>query len=149
LIAAGGIPKAAFNDFALLHRLGAERISLVNGDRADVPWALATRRADGSLAIAVWNYAEPEEAGKPADYRVSVQNGSGLRQVRITTVDGRHGSALESWEGMNRPDFPSRRQQEILRNSGRLPAAEVRRFDGHTIDLHLEPKALALVEVMR
>lgn len=51
LIAAGGIPKASFNAFQLLHRLGHERLK-VKGDNL-----LATRRADASLAIALWNYA--------------------------------------------------------------------------------------------
>jgi len=50
LIAERGIPKAAYNAFALLHLLGSERLSL------EAPWALATKRADGSLAIAAWNY---------------------------------------------------------------------------------------------
>ena len=59
LMAAGNIPKAAYNDFKLLHELGAQRIS-VNSDSA-----LATRRADGSLAIAVWNYAPPGSGGDP------------------------------------------------------------------------------------
>ena len=59
LMAAGNIPKAAYNDFKLLHELGAQRISV------DSDSALATRRADGSLAIAVWNYAPPGNGGDP------------------------------------------------------------------------------------
>ena len=57
LMAAGGIAKAAFNDFRLLHLLGTERILI------DSPSALVTRRPDGSLAVAVWNYAPPGERG--------------------------------------------------------------------------------------
>ncbi len=50
LIAVGGIPKAAFNAFALLHRLGDQRLS------PELKDALVTQRADGKLVIAVWNY---------------------------------------------------------------------------------------------
>ena len=57
LIAAGGIPKPAFNAFALLHQLGDERIPLHSES------ALLTRRKDGTLVLAVWNYAPPAEAG--------------------------------------------------------------------------------------
>ena len=57
LIATGNISKAALNAFRLLHLLGEERLVL------ESEAALATRRADGSLAIAVWNYAAPEEHG--------------------------------------------------------------------------------------
>src|SRR3989449_4985148 len=51
LIAAGGIPKPAFNTFKLLHELGDQRIDL-NSDSA-----LLTRKKDGSLVLALWNYA--------------------------------------------------------------------------------------------
>ena len=57
LIAEGHVPKAAFNAFALLHRLGNRRLA------AGSDSALATRGPDGSLAIAVWNYADPEDPG--------------------------------------------------------------------------------------
>ena len=53
LIAEDDIPKPALNAFAMLHRLGDRRIKL------DSDSALATRRADGSLAVALWNYAAP------------------------------------------------------------------------------------------
>src|SRR5438046_5258852 len=59
LFAERSIPKAAFNDFALLHRLGDSRLD-VSSDSA-----LVTRRKDGSLAIAAWNLFLPEEAGSP------------------------------------------------------------------------------------
>src|SRR5262249_30635224 len=66
LIAAGNIPKASLNAFRLLHRLAEERIPL------DSMSALATRRADGSFAIALWNYAAPEEAGSAQDYTLAL-----------------------------------------------------------------------------
>ncbi len=57
LIAEGGVPKAAFNAFAMLHRLGDQR------SQPDLANALVTKRADGTFAIAVWNYAPPGTAG--------------------------------------------------------------------------------------
>jgi xylan 1,4-beta-xylosidase len=146
LMAAGGIPKAAFNDFALLHRLGAERLT---SDRNEVPWALATRRQDGTLAIAVWNYAEPEETGHPADFRLAIESGAGLHRVQITIVDRAHGSSLTTWEAMNRPASVSREQLKTLRAGGSMPRPEIRVFNRRSIDLHLEPHALALVELLR
>src|SRR6201987_492769 len=52
LIAAGGIPKPAFNAFALLHGLGEQRLA---NDDAQM---LVTRLLDGSLVLVFWNYAE-------------------------------------------------------------------------------------------
>jgi len=59
LIAAGGIPKPVFNAFKMLHGLGTERYDV------DSEHALVTRRADGTLVIALWNYVAPGRSGAP------------------------------------------------------------------------------------
>jgi len=143
LIAAGGLPKAAFHVFALLHQLGGERLPM------EAAWALATRRPDGSLAIAAWNYAAPEEPGRPMDVRLTMEGAKNLGHTRIQIVDGDHGSPLPEWERMGRPAFPTREQTARLREAARLPAAEVRPWTGGSIELHLPPHALALIEVTR
>jgi len=144
LIAERGIPKAAYSAFALLHLLGSERLSL------EAPWALATKRADGSLAIAAWNYVSPEESGHPIDLRLKIEGATGLKNVRIHVVDRDHGSALAAWDSMGRPRFPTREQIRVLHNAAQLPAPEERPFhSGEAIVLHLAPQALAVVEIVR
>src|SRR5712664_1157283 len=59
ILAERGTPKAAFNDFALLHRLGETRVDVKSDS------VLVTRRKGGSLAIAAWNLFLPEENGAP------------------------------------------------------------------------------------
>ena len=114
LIAAGGIPKAAFNAFAMLHRLGDQRLS------PELKDALVTKRSDGSLAIAVWNYAEPGAGGPPREFELRLDPG---RAADVTILDEEHGSALTEWRKMGEPAFPSREQQQVLRTAGRLPIA--------------------------
>jgi xylan 1,4-beta-xylosidase len=149
LIAAGNIPKATFNIFKLLHQLGTERLP-VNSDSG-----LATRRADGSLEVAVWNYAPPDSAGTPGKAKrmtLSVSNPGKLRHARIWIVDRNRGSALTAWEAMGKPDFPSREQQRRLRQAAELPAPEVRALPASgaaTLSIALEPQALALVEIVK
>ncbi len=79
LIAAGGIPKAGFNAFAMLHRLGDQRLS------PELKDALVTKRADGTLVIAVWNYADPGVGGAPANSR-SGRTADALRMSRSSTT---------------------------------------------------------------
>ncbi len=143
LIAAGGIRKAAFNDFALLHRLGGERIA--NGSSS----ALVTRKRDGGLAIALWNYAAPEEKGEARSFRIDVTGvGPATREVWMSVVDAGHGSPLGAWRRMGSPAFPSRVQLEELRAAGRMAAAEKRLWKpGTAIEVRLEPKALELIEI--
>ena len=144
LIAAGNIPKAAFNAFKLLHQLGDERLA-VSSDSA-----LATRRSDGSLVVAVWNYSPPEQTGQPKQVILSLRGLRGHPKARVQIVDRDHGSPLATWEAMGRPKFPTREQQKQLREAARLPEPRVLilgRGDPTTLNLTLPPYALALVEI--
>lgn len=142
LLAEYSIPKAAYHAFAMLHRLGTERLPV------DAPWVLATRRGDGSLAIAAWNYAEAGAAGRPMQARLKIAGAEGFARIQI--LDASHGSPIPAWESMGRPAFPTRDQIRRLQEAARLPAPEARPLGAEkTIDLRLEPHALALIEVER
>jgi xylan 1,4-beta-xylosidase len=143
LVAAGRIPKASYNVFKLLHQLGDKRIAI------DSRSAIATVRGDGSLAIALWNYAPPGETGAPRQFTVSPIGFSGTRRARIQIVDQEHGSPLSAWKAMGKPDFPTREQTEQLRKSAQLAQPETRTLNGASANLTitLQPHALALVEI--
>jgi len=81
LMAAGNIPKATFNIFKLLHALGNERLNV------DSESALATRRLDGSLEIAVWNYAPPLSAGTPGTAKRANLSFANLDRTNLTLAD--------------------------------------------------------------
>ena len=144
LMAAGNIPKTAYNDFKVLHELGTERLS-VSSDSA-----LATRRPDGSLAIAVWNYASPGSGGSPKQVTLALKGIGPSGEARIQVVDPQHGSALAAWEAMGKPDFPTREQQATLRKAAELGPAQIRSLspaNPSTLTLTLSPHSLALVEI--
>jgi xylan 1,4-beta-xylosidase len=145
LIAAGHIPKAAYNAFMLLHHLGTERIPI------DSNSVLATRNGDGSLALAVWNYAPPGEAGAPKSIRLTFRHLAGNPRLLIRVIDANHGSALSEWVAMGKPDFPTREQQRRLQEAALPPLPEARPLpmqDGSASTvLELQPHALALIEV--
>jgi xylan 1,4-beta-xylosidase len=143
LMAEGNIPKASYNVFALLHRLGTERIAV------DSDSVLATKRQDGALVIALWNYAPPEESGPSKKVSLALKGLGGMRHATVSRVDDHHGSALAAWEAMGKPQFPSREQQELLREAGRLPAPEIRQLpsgDPAALSLTLPPHGLVVVE---
>ena len=143
LLAERSIPKAAFNDFALLHQLGDTRLE---GNSDSV---LVTRRKDGSLAIAAWNLFLPEEAGSPKTVTLHLKDLSGTPSARVTIVDTEHGSPLPAWEKMGRPAFPTPAQIEALRKAATLPTAQTQTLKKGTLALTLEPHALALIEIGR
>ncbi len=139
LLAEDSIPKASFNDFAMLHQLG-EILLDVKSDSA-----LVTRRKDGSLAIAVWNLFLPEESGSPKTVTLHFKGLSAARTAQITVVDKDHGSPLPAWEKMGRPQNPTPAQIESLRKAAALPPAQSEKLTNGSLTLTLPPHALALV----
>jgi xylan 1,4-beta-xylosidase len=139
LIAEGGVPKAAFNAFAMLHQLGDQR------SQPDLANALVTKRSDGTFAIAIWNYAAP---GTGVDYARSVHitvdgaGWSGAPSYHVEILDPDHGSALDVWRSMGSPVSPTEEQYKQLRRD----AAVTRKLEG-TSTFMLRSHSLALVEV--
>ena len=137
VMAESGIPKAIFNAFALLHQLGAVRL---NHDDPDV---LVTRKDDGTLTIAVWNYAEPGETGQAKTFFTAVKGVKQAKRYHVEIVDPKHGSALETWRQMGSPPFPTREQYSQLRNA----ASTTLKLDGPLFTLPAHGLALVTVRL--
>ena len=136
LMAEGGIPKPAFNAFAMLHRLGDRRI------QPDVQDAIVTKRADGTLVLAVWNYAAPGETGSSRRVQIQIKGGTaGTARFHVEIVDPEHGSALPAWRAMGSPQWPSREQIQRLREA----AGVTLKLDAPSFILPTQ--GLALVEI--
>ena len=124
LIAEDDIPKAAFNAFAILHKLGDTRL-----DRA-ARSALITRTVSGAVAIALWNYAPPDGTGPrytppPATrqlrtFKITVLGISHSAHGELWRVDDRHSNVLEAFDAMGRPRWPTPAQIRELRAAGQL-----------------------------
>lgn len=115
LIAERGIPKAAFRVFELLHQLGDQRM------QPDAPDVLITRRSDGAIVVALWNYGEPGENVEPKVFHLQVRNSSAKKYL-VQSVDPTHGSAQEAWIKLDRPAFPTKAQIARLIEASKLSA---------------------------
>ena len=135
LIAEGDVPKASFNAFAMLHRLGELRL------QPELRDALVTRRPNGSLALAVWNYADPTESGSPHFVHVNVKNFGNSARFHVEIVDDTHGSSLGAWQMMGSPRFPTEQQYRQLRQNA--AATEKLQESSFLLPAH----GLALVEI--
>jgi xylan 1,4-beta-xylosidase len=140
LLAERSIPKAAFNDFALLHQLGNVRLDVASDS------ALVTRKKDGSVAIAVWNLFLPEETGTAKTVTLHFR-GQSQSSAQVTIVDKDHGSPLEAYDKMGRPDSPTLAQIEQLRKAAAMPAAQTAAIKNGSLTLRLAPHSLALLEL--
>ena len=140
LIAEDGIPKPAFNAFKMLHQLGEERIDI------DSSSVLVTRRKDGGLVLAVWNYAPPGQAGSPRAVTLRLKNTS-PKQALISRLDHDHGDVHSTYEKLGSPRYLSQAQIQELRRAADLPPPESRKVDHGELTLTLAGQALVLVEL--
>jgi len=139
LIAEDGIPKPAFNAFLLLHRLGEQRLA-VSSDNA-----LVTRRKDGTLAIAVWNMADPGTRGPEKEVELRFAHAR-IAGVLVTHLDPDHGDVHKAYEAMGSPRYPTKQQIEKLRAAASLPAPEMLDVKGASVTLRIPSQGLILIE---
>jgi xylan 1,4-beta-xylosidase len=140
LIAAGGIPKPAFNAFKMLHKLGEERLDL------DSDHVLVTRRTDGSLVIALWNYLSPGQNGLPTTIVLGLPHEA--RAARVTRLDADHGDARSAYARMGSPQYPTHSQLDALITASALTAPEDLAIVNDTVSVTLPANGLATVEVL-
>ncbi|MGA8027049.1 MAG: glycosyl hydrolase family 39 [Bryobacteraceae bacterium] len=137
LIAERDIPKPAFNVFKLLHGLGDRRLAV------DSENALVTERQDGTLVIALWNYAEPGQNVPAKTFHIGLKGGRAAR-CRIQFVDPDHGSSLAAWKSMGSPVSPTADQiRELIKASELAPPQE----QSTSEPLRIAPQGLAVVEL--
>jgi xylan 1,4-beta-xylosidase len=141
MLAEGGIPKPVFNAFKLLHQLGDQRIDVQSDS------LLVTKRADGSVAIAVWNLSLPDDQGRTRQVTLHLQNLKGTHRVRISEMDPDHGSPLPAYHAMGDPSSPTAQQYSELKKSAQLPSPRTEKLKNGTIAVTLPPKSLFLLEI--
>jgi xylan 1,4-beta-xylosidase len=139
LIAEGGIPKPAFNAFKVLHQLGNQRIDL------DSATAIVTRRQNGSLAVAVWNYTPPETPNALSTVTLRFK-GMAPHQASIWIVDPEHGDVRATYAKMGSPRYPTQAEIRELKQAAKIPPPVVQTFTGSDLTLHLSPYGLAVIE---
>ena len=140
LIAERGIPKPSFNAFKLLHELGDRRIE------SNSKSALVTRKADGTVVVALWNYAPPAQPGSSQTITLEFRNFDPT-QASISTVDSNTGDSQTAFRKMGSPPFPTREQLQQLREAAKLPAPSTERIRRHQLTLTIPSYGLDVIEL--
>ena len=138
LLAEGGIPKPSFNAFALLHQLGESRLQL------DVDGTLLTRRSDGALVLALWNYAPASEVVAPRRIELELK-AFAKRKVTVARLDGAHGDVHSAYESMGSPRYPTMQQLQTLKAAATLPVPKEEHIVGGELSLVIPSDGLVLV----
>ncbi len=150
IVAEDGIPKPAYDAFALLHELGDTRLPAPKDE------ALVTRRPDGTLVLAAWNLVEP---GSNPDSTGSAQAGpaktvtfdlTGVPDgawAEVQRVDATHGDTLAVWKQMGSPQYPTPAQIAALRKASELGSPEGIEVRNHQLTIEIPPMGLAVIVV--
>jgi xylan 1,4-beta-xylosidase len=141
LVAEDGIPKPAYDAFALLHELGNRRIAAPQDN------VLVTRRADGTLVIAAWNLVEPGAAGAPKTIELNIPGEHAGAEATVRRVDAQHGDTLDAWKAMGSPSYPTREQVAQLKRVAATDSPETMPVEHGHLTLTIPPMGLAVVEI--
>jgi xylan 1,4-beta-xylosidase len=141
LRAKGGINKASYYDFELLHKLGDVRLANSSSD------VLVTRRPDGTLVIAVWNLVDPDKSGAAKKVNLVFDGVPSNSFALVSRVDDAHSNALAVYRAMGSPRYPTEEQVKQMNATTGLPPPLRQRLQGNQLDVDLPVNALVLVEV--
>ena len=141
LMALGGIKKPSYSGFALLHKLGEERIP------QDAPEVLVTRRRDGALAIAAWNLVDPDKTGMERRVGFEIRGIAPDSRIRVLRADSEHGNTLAAYKKMGSPRYPTQAQVRALNAVADLDSAVNGRLEKGSIALTVPVNGLVLLEV--
>ena len=151
LVAVNGIPKPAFNAFTMLHELGDRRIKVDSGS------VLATKRSDGTVVVALWNYAPPfgtgatytpppANPGPDKNFTLKLDGVAPNAPVQIWRLDAEHGNVLKTYDAMGRPATPSREQIVRLREAGKASPPERGALKDGILTVRIPPQGLVVLE---
>ncbi len=143
VMALGGIKKPSYSAFALLHKLGEERIAQESAN------VLVTRRGDGSLAIAAWNLVDPDKKGTEQSIEFEIRGVAPGSHVRVSRADGEHENALAAYKSMGSPRYPTANQVRELNRVAETEAIQNLRLSKGAIKLALPVNGLLLLEVLQ
>jgi xylan 1,4-beta-xylosidase len=141
LVALGGIKKPSYAAFALLNKLGQERIS------QDASNVLVTRRRDGTLVIAAWNLVDPDTKGSAHSVKFEIRGVAPDSRVRVSRADAEHGNSLAAYKKIGSPRYPTRAQVRELNRVAEAASAQTLRLSKGSIQLQLPVNGVALIEV--
>ncbi|HEX4284241.1 MAG TPA: hypothetical protein VHZ28_04060 [Terracidiphilus sp.] len=156
-----GIARPSLHAFVLLHKLGE---SLLQTDAGPI---LATKRADGSVAILLWNLI-PASAGGLANgnpmaatggkndaqgtgkqFRLMLSGMGGSTKVVVRQVNGQVGTAIPKWHEMGSPQYPNESQIAELKSAAE-PEPHIRTLGKNgEFAIELPADGIALLEIAR
>ena len=131
-LATNGVDLPVMNVFRLFAKMGTQRVSASSSAEATLDdmiqqgvrgapdvGVLATRTADGKLAILSWHYHDDDVAAPDAAVSLSLKGLGKNASAKVTQwrVDARHANAFSAWQAMGTPQSPDQKQYQTLQTA--------------------------------
>lgn len=138
-LSTNGIDLPVLNIFRMFAQLGETKLTTTNAAQlpldtvmangvqgaADIG-SLATRTADGKIALLLWHYHDDDVAGPDAQVRLSLKGLKGApRSAKLWRVDKDHANAFTAWQKMGSPQSPDQNQYAQLEAASVMKAESV------------------------
>jgi xylan 1,4-beta-xylosidase len=161
-LSTNGVDLPVLNVFRLFAQLGETKLATTNAaqiplDRvmaqgvqgeADIG-SIATRTADGKIALLLWHYHDDDVAGPDAQVTIDIRGLKGVpAKASLWRVDRDHANAFAAWQKMGSPQSPDQDQYVKLEAASRMQAEDVavsRSGKGASATLHLPRQGVALL----
>ena len=141
LMAMGGIKKPSYTGFAVLHKLGQERIA------QDASNVLVTRGKNGKLIIAAWNLVDPDRKGSAESIEFQITGAAPNASVEVTRGDAEHGNTLVAYRKMGSPTYPTPAQVRQLNRIADEVKPESSHLTGGIIKLDIPVNGILVLEL--
>lgn len=112
MVALNGIPKPTYHVFRFFKSMAGE---ILYRDEQ----TLVTRKADGSIAVMVWNEVMEKGEGFERELELELPVNYTSVFVKKSTISEEYGNPWRTWIQMGRPRFPSKSTVEVLMDVAR------------------------------
>jgi xylan 1,4-beta-xylosidase len=165
-LATNGVDLPVLNIFRLMARLGPDQIAASSDAQTPLDrivaegvrgapdiGALATRTAQGKVAVLLWYYHDDDLPGPDASLHVRLVGlRAGGHSARIWRVDGTHGNAFAAWQAEGAAPKPTPAQVARLTKAARLAPEAIgpvraTRDGAAVVNLRLPRQGVALLEL--
>jgi xylan 1,4-beta-xylosidase len=142
-----GIPKPAYHAYALLHRLGSERLDVQGRHETVDAWVV---KGEEGTCVLLANHALPGQPIATEPVRVTLKGVSDPRSVELERVDADHGNPRRIWEEMGEPEYLTSSQVGTLKGASGIEKEKLsfRQVPGGIeMEIALPPHGVAAVTV--
>jgi xylan 1,4-beta-xylosidase len=147
-----GVRKPSYRAFELLHKLGDELVTPVDGTHPTVDAWVVRKRRTRKLAVVITNHTYPGHPIVPERVLVHLETARRPRSAQLARIDYDNANPKRKWMEMGSPMYPSRAQLDELHDASAVDLRDlrVRREEGRVdvqVDVPPQGVAMAFVEL--